>query len=189
MQSAVLQMALACMLLGTLSTAHAMTDIAAPLPIQQQFTQKLQAAGQGQMRFLGLRIYDARLWVGPGFEAQSFTNYPLALELTYHRNFTGKAIAERSVQEIARQRTVPPDLAQRWTDQLTQWLPDVKLGDRLTGIYIPSQGMQLWLGDKALSPINDTELAQRFFGIWLSPQTSEPRLREALLAEIGKASP
>lgn len=189
MKSAVLQMALACILLGALSAAYAMTDIAVPLPVQQQFAQKPLAAGQGQMRFLGLRIYDARLWVGPGFEAQSFANYPLALELTYHRNFTGKAIAQRSVQEIARQRTLPPDLAQRWTDELTQWLPDVKPGDRLTGLYTPHQGMQLWLGDKALNPINDMELAQRFFGIWLSPQTSEPRLREALLAEISKAAP
>lgn len=189
MKSAVHQMALACILLGALSAAHAMTDLAVPLPVQQQFAQKPLAAGQGQMRFLGLRIYDARLWVGPGFEAQSFANYPLALELTYHRNFTGKAIAERSVQEIARQRTLPPDLAQRWTDELTQWLPDVKPGDRLTGVYTPHQGMQLWLGDKALNPINDMELAQRFFGIWLSPQTSEPGLREALLAEISKAAP
>ena len=37
-------------------------------------------AGEGQMRFLGLRIYDARLWVTPGFDASRFGAHPLALE-------------------------------------------------------------------------------------------------------------
>ena len=59
-------------------------------------------AGEGQMRFFGLRIYDARLWVTPGFEASRFGAHPLALELTYHRAFTGAAIAQRSVEEMQR---------------------------------------------------------------------------------------
>jgi hypothetical protein len=34
-------------------------------------------------------------------------------------------------------------------------------------------------------PNPDPAFAERFFGIWLAPQTSEPALREALLAPLG----
>ena len=177
------------MVLGTSSTIMATTLPPLPQPVVEQFSPAPRLAGQGQMRFFGLRIYDARLWVGPNFEAQAFGNYPLALELTYHRAFTGKAIAERSIQEIERQRPLEPTLAQRWTTQLTEWLPDVKAGDSLTGVYTPGQGMRLWLGDKDLGQLDDPDLARDFFGIWLSPQTSEPNLRKSLLSDLGKGNP
>nr|WP_244983062.1 chalcone isomerase family protein [Comamonas aquatica] len=141
------------------------------------------------MRFLGLRIYGARLWVGPGFDAQTFGAFPLALELTYHRAFSAQAIAERSVQEIGRQRTLDTQQAARWTAALAQWLPDVQPGDRLTGLYLPGQGMRLWRGGQLLGQLSDADLAQHFFGIWLSPQTSEPRLRSALLAAVAESAP
>lgn len=146
-------------------------------------------AGQGQMRFLGLRIYDARLWVGPQFQAQAFADHPLALQLTYHRAFRAEAIAQRSVQEITRQTPLAPALAQRWQAQLAQSIPDVQPGDQLTGIYQPEQGLQLWSGAHMLATISDAALARAFVGIWLSPATSEPPLRKALLADLQAPPP
>lgn len=189
LKSSLLQLSLACLGLVASSTGFASTTAATPSAVVQQFAQPPRLAGHGQMRFLGLRIYDARLWVGPEFDANTFGNYPLVLELTYHRTFTGKAIAERSVQEIERQRALNPDLAQRWTAQLTQWLPDVKAGDKLTGVYLPGQGMRLWHGEQALGLIDEPDLARHFFGIWLSPKTSEPSLRSALLAGLKPSTP
>ncbi len=75
-----------------------------PSAAVQQAVLQPRLAGQGRMRLLGLRIYDALLWVGPEFDAQAFGQHRLALELIYHRAFTGKAIAQRSVQEMQRQR-------------------------------------------------------------------------------------
>lgn len=145
--------------------------------------------GQGQMRFLGLRIYDARLWAGPQFEATDFGAHPLVLELSYHRAFAGAAIAERSIDEIERQGELTPAQAQRWQKALAAVLPDVQPGERLTGLYQPGQGLRLWRGQQALGAIDDPELARRFFGIWLSPRTSEPGLRSALLARRPGAGP
>ena len=101
--------------------------------------------------------------------------------MTYHRAFSAQAIARRSVEEIDRQRPLEPEQAARWTAQLAQWLPDVQAGDRLTGLYLPGQGMRLWHGEQALATLADAELARHFFGIWLSPLTSDPGLRAALL--------
>ena len=188
LKAAVLQCAAASLIGVALTPVLSMAQTVPPVPVQS-VPQDLRLAGQGQMRFLGLRIYDARLWVGPGFEAQAFAAYPLALELTYHRAFRREAIAQRSVQEIQRRRTLSSEEAKRWTAALAQWLPDVQAGDTLTGVYLPGQGMQLWRGSQDLGVLPDAELARHFLGIWLSEQTSEPSLRKALLAGIAKDAP
>lgn len=145
--------------------------------------------GQGQMRFLGLRIYDARLWAEPQFDAANFDAHGLALELTYHRAFTGAAIAQRSIEEMERQGKLTPAQTGSWQATLAAVLPDVQPGVRLTGLYQPGQGMRLWRGNQSLGVIEDTELARRFFGIWLSPSTSAPDLRSALLARRPEGTP
>lgn len=146
-------------------------------------------AGEGRLRFFGLRIYDARLWVGRRFDADDFGAYPLALELTYHRAFAGADIAKRSVEEIEHQGGLTPGQTQRWRKELAGLMPDVMPGDRLTGLYQPGRGMTVWRGSRLLGSIEDAELAKRFFGIWLSPRTSEPDLRGALLARLAQARP
>lgn len=146
-------------------------------------------AGEGQMRFFGMLIYDARLWVGPRFEVSSFDAHSLALELTYHRAFTGMAIAQRSLEEINRQAPLSPTQAQYWQKILATLLPDVQPGDRLIGLHQPGKGMRLWRGTQVLGFVEDAELARRFFGIWLSSSTSEPRLRKALLGRHLGAKP
>ena len=54
------------------------------------------------MRFFGLEVYQARLWVSPGFAPERYGDKPLALALTYQRNFTAQAIAKRSIEEMRR---------------------------------------------------------------------------------------
>ena len=139
-------------------------------------------AGEGQLRFFGLRIYDARLWVSPGFEASRFGAHPLALELTYQRNFTAEAIAKRSIEEMRRVGSFTPQQAARWQQALAAALPDVKAGDRLLGLYQPGAGAVFKMGGRVVGEVPDAEFSRLFFGIWLSPQTSEPGLRQELIA-------
>lgn len=157
-----------------------------PLPAVEQALPMAKLVGEGQMRFLGVRVYEARLWAGPQFDAKAYEAHPLALELTYHRTFTGAAIAQRSIEEMQRQRRISGEQAERWRQALATLLPTVQPGDRLTGLFSPGQGMRLWYGTKELGEIPDTELARLFFGIWLSPNTSEPSLRSALLGQMAQ---
>lgn len=167
----------------------AAADASAPPTFLQQALPGATLLGQGQMRFLGLRIYDARLWAGPRFQVADFGAHALALELNYHRAFTGAAIAQRSIDEIERQGELTPGQAERWQQALAAVLPDVQPGECLTGLYEPGQGMRLWRDQQPLGAIDDAELAHRFFGIWLSPRTSEPGLRSALLGRRPGAGP
>lgn len=142
-------------------------------------------AGHGLLRFWGLEVYHASLWVWPGFRPEAFADHPFALELEYRRAFQAGAIAERSLQEMRRLAPLSEEQARRWQQALQQILPDVRLGDRIVGLHRPGQGARFEQGGRLLGEIVDPEFARLFFGIWLSPATSVPALREALLAGAG----
>lgn len=146
----------------------------------------LQRRGQGRLRFLGMNIYDATLRVAPGFVADSFAQHRLALELHYLRALKGRLIAERSLKEMqgvatASRQAISAGDAQRWLARMTEIFPDVKVGDRITGEHDPSAGARFFLNGQALGAINEPAFSALFFGIWLSPHSSEPALRQALL--------
>lgn len=171
-----------------LAWAQTPTPPSPPPPELQSALPQALLQGEGRLRFLGLRIYDARLWVQAGFDATRFAAGPVALELRYARSLQGRLIAERSLTEMA--RSGPLDEAQRsaWLAQMTALFPDVNAGDRITGVLTPKVGVAFYLNGRALGEVREPRFAERFMGIWLSPDTSEPALRTALLTG-GRVAP
>jgi hypothetical protein len=86
------------------------------------------------------------------------------------------------MDEMQGQRALSAAQKQTWAGVLQSLIPNVRNGERLTGIYTPDKGMQLLHQDRLLGEVADVELAQRFFGIWLAPETSQRQLRQQLLA-------
>lgn len=142
--------------------------------------------GQARLTVWGFDIYDARLWAPAPFNAASFAASALALELNYLRDFKAADIAERSLKEMRRSQPVSDGQAAQWKAELLRVIPDVRQGDRITGVHRPGQGASFWVNGRASGEVLDADFARRFFGIWLSPDTSEPRMREALLAGSGE---
>ncbi|MEO6017824.1 MAG: chalcone isomerase family protein [Polaromonas sp.] len=138
--------------------------------------------GKGRLTFWGFQVYDARLWALPGFSADKLNTQPFALELAYLRGFENKAVAERSISEMRRSATIGEEQANAWIAEMVRVLPNTKAGDRVTGVHRPGTGALFLLNGKPTGEIRDREFARLFFGIWLSPKTSEPKLRGALLA-------
>ena len=139
--------------------------------------------GTGRLNFLGLHVYDARLWVAAGFDAGAFDRVPLALELVYARKLSGTQIAERSLKEMQRVPGIAADQATAWLAEMNGAFPDVAANDRITGVLVPGEAARFFLNGNLRREVRDGEFARRFFGIWLAPQTSQPRLREALLGQ------
>ena len=153
---------------------------AAPAWLAQRWPQAA-LQGQGRMRFWGLQIYDALLWVQPGFDPARFDAYPFALELVYLRALDGGQIAERSLTEMRPLPGFDASRADPWLARMKQLFPDVKAQDRLAGLHLPGQGAQFVLNGQLRGEVADPLFARLFFGIWLAPQTSEPRLRQSLV--------
>ncbi len=137
--------------------------------------------GQATMRYLGFEIYEARLWTAPDFSPANFAAHRFALELRYARSLDGAAIAERSLAEMRRVGDFDDVVAQGWRELLGRALPDVKSGDRLTGVRAEGSTTRFYRNGKPTAVIDDPEFARLFFGIWLSPRTSEPALRRGLI--------
>jgi len=180
----------ACALLSVAGCLLGLRADARPLP--QELVVSLPAAslsGQATLRFFGLEIYDATLWVAPGFAEANYEHSPFALELTYLRDFKGADIAKRSIAEMRRQSPMTEAQETAWESRLRQLFPDVSTGDRITGVHQPFAGAVFWRNGHLIGEVRDPAFSRRFFGIWLSPQTSEPRLRRALLARARLPTP
>ncbi|MCB2027881.1 MAG: hypothetical protein KDH18_03840, partial [Rhodoferax sp.] len=72
-------------------------------------------SGSTRFTYWGFSVYDASLWVVPGFEAREFDQHRFALHLQYLRNFSNAAITERSVLEMARQSGATAQRRAVWT--------------------------------------------------------------------------
>ncbi|HNV58047.1 MAG TPA: chalcone isomerase family protein [Rhodoferax sp.] len=141
-----------------------------------------QWSGAARMRFFAFDVYDAALWVAPGFRASRYAQSALVLELSYLRSLKGQAIAERSIDEMRRSATLSAVQERNWLTAMRAAFPDVQTGDRITGVHQPTTGAQFWFNGQLRANVADPEFSRLFFGIWLAETTSEPRLRSALLA-------
>ncbi len=141
-------------------------------------------AGQAKMTVWGFEVYHATLWTSPGFWRAPTNSTCSRWNWQYLRDFAGS----RHCQAVHCRDAAPSPLATevqtRWEAQMRALFPDVKAGDRITGVNQPGVGAAFWHNGKALGDVRDVPFAQQFFGIWLSPQTSEPHLRQALLAQV-----
>ena len=144
-------------------------------------TEGLSVRGEGSMRWFGLKIYDAKLYTPESVTSQKLFASSFALELTYAREFMGNKIAQRSLEEIQKLRIGSPEQHQEWLNEMRRLFPNVKAGDRLRGVYHPTQGADFFFNGKPLGRIQNTEFSRAFFSIWLDPKTAEPGLRNALL--------
>ncbi|MGI4839266.1 MAG: chalcone isomerase family protein [Janthinobacterium lividum] len=136
--------------------------------------------GAGDFRKFGFLVYTARLYT-PADHLDDST--PFALELTYHRSIKGDALVDASINEIKRIQgsAVSAEQLQRWREQMQQSFVDVEEGSRLTGVFLPGQGAQFYVGDQLKSEIKDLTYAKAFFAIWLDPRSRDPDLRAQLL--------
>ncbi len=159
---------------------------ATPAPVEViQAVNGARSLGQSRLVVFGFNIYDAKLWAADGFSAVKYETEHFALELRYLRNFSGSMIAERSLKEMRRLGSISDEKAAQWLESMKKTFPDIKKGDQLLGIHRPDGSASFVLNGKPIGELKDKEFTRLFFGIWLNPKTSEPKMRGEL---IGAAS-
>jgi len=169
---------------GLLAATGVRAQSPAPTGVPPELSGDLPGArplGSATLRFFGLRVYDARLWVGGQPPGADWVASPFALELQYARSLKGEQIAERSLAEMRRQGEIGEPVAERWLGNMKQLFPDVNAGDRITGLNLPGTGARFFVNGRLRGEPREADFARMFFGIWLSPRTSEPAMREQLL--------
>jgi hypothetical protein len=166
---------LSALLVGAAQAQQLPPSAAALLP-------EARPVGQGTLRWFGLHVYDARLYVsGEGLRLDA----PFALALRYARDFEGTRIAESSADEMRRLGFGDEADQRRWREAMRALFPDVKRGDELTGVSLPGRGAVFFHNGRRVGTIDDAAFAAAFFAIWLDPRTRAADLRRELLGHAG----
>jgi hypothetical protein len=135
--------------------------------------------GIGTMRVLLMSAYDAALWTDAAhWSMQS----PFAISMTYHFACDASDIVDRAVDEMSHAN---PNLSAatlaHYRSLIAGLFPGVKSGDEMTALSTPDGTVKFFHDGQQTGQVRDASFAQAFFGIWLSPDTSEPDLRASLL--------
>jgi len=138
--------------------------------------------GKGNYTWFGLSLYEARLWADKkSFSAPNWQGSSIALELVYARRLYGERIAVASTDEIKKLGTGTPTQHEAWLSAMKKIFPDVDEGTQLTGVYAPGQPTRFFRDGTPIGEVSDPDFGVAFFGIWLHPKTSAPKLRAALI--------
>lgn len=163
---------------AVLGLAGAAWAMARPLELGRTIS-ATEPYGSGSLAWLVFTAYDATLWTDA---PQWSMNAPFALTLRYRMGFTSEELVERTIEEMAKVSPATPKGAlARYGAALKRAFPAVKDGDRITAMQVPGQATRFFHNGTPTADIADAGFADPFFGIWLSPRTSEPKLRAGLL--------
>ena len=138
----------------------------------------LQMVGQARLNVLFWPVYDSRLYSPDGRYAEGAR--PLRLEIQYLRDVEAQDLLEQTRKEWQRLGTGPAQ-QQQWLASLEQLWPDVSENDVLALVVDEQDRSTFLLNGKPLGTIDDPAFGGEFLAIWLSPETSRPELRLALL--------
>lgn len=162
------------------SETSAESSSAPPAPVLAHVGD-VRLAGEGRLTWFGFHVYDARLFVPPGFDAREPTAQRFVLELIYARRLSGRSIADTSRDELARLGFGSESDRERWHRAMQRIFPDVDKGHRIAGVHLPGRGARFYVDGRFAGAIEEAEFARGFFAIWLDARTRAPALRASLL--------
>ena len=135
--------------------------------------------GQGTLKKLFMKVYESQLWT----DARSWSmNSTFALSIRYAMNFSTKELVDRTFDEMKREGPVSAQDRQTYGAKLSQLYHDVHPGDVITAVFLPKKGAVFYYNGKEQGTLPNVAFAKRFFNIWLGPTSSEPELRDRLIA-------
>ena len=134
--------------------------------------------GTGKYAVLFITAYDAEVWTDA---PQWSMSAPFALTLRYHIGFSSDYLLNRTLREM---KGVDPKLSDadiaRYKKAMA-FFAAASSGDEMTMLYQPGEPVKFFKNGAPTGEVNEPGFAQDFFGVWLSPATSEPDLRKSLL--------
>lgn len=131
---------------------------------------------------LMLPVYDVSFWSDSGSSSKA----PYALSITYDMNFSPDELAERTGDEMKGVSNLPQETIAKYTELLRGIYPQVKDGDRITALQKDAGTTVFYHNGKQVGAVKDAQFAQPFFGIWLSPKSSEPQMQKQLTSSNEK---
>lgn len=138
------------------------------------------AIGQVVFRWLGVPLYEATLFT-PSRRAFDWST-PLALQLVYARDISGKALIDATLSELRRIEGRQADHREIGA-KLGRCFRDVRDGDSYVAIAGAPDRIGFWLNGTRVCEFRHAGAKQRILGIWLSDDSRSTRLARRLRGE------
>lgn len=139
---------------------------------------ELEKVGEARLKVMFWSVYDSRLYAEDGVYQQG--KRPLKLEIQYLRDIRAADLVKRTGEEWE-DLGVTHERQDEWMDKLLALWPDVNKNDILTLELDADNHATFYRNDERLGTIEDGDFGRNFIDIWLSPDTSRPDMRLALI--------
>lgn len=132
--------------------------------------------GSGTFRWYGLRLYDIE------YREAADACTPRILRITYARRIPADRLVKATLEQWREIGLNDDPKLRGWLRQASTIWPDIEPGDFLL-LRVDKNGASHFFGTEGyLGTIPDPAFGTAFIAIWLSPDTTEPKLRAQLLA-------
>lgn len=168
-------------LLATLASPLSVAGTEAPNAALEQ-APVLAKCGEAKLSVLFWDVYESTLYTPDGIYESGVR--PLRLEIRYLRDIKGIDLVKQTGKEWRDQGLEDPRHT-IWLGELLSLWPDVSKGDVITLDLDESGIARFSFNDDTLGSITDPDFGRDFAGIWLSPNTTRPELRAALIGREG----
>jgi hypothetical protein len=106
---------------------------------------------------------------------------PLLFKIKYLRDITQKDLIEKTIEQWKHLAINEKKYLHYITLLQTMW-PNIKTGDSLA-LLITENKSDFYFNDNFIGSISGEDFGKLFLAIWLSPNTSKPKLRKQLLGQ------
>lgn len=145
--------------------------------------ERLPLRGVSTYRYYGMKLFTAALYAPSAAQGAGgvLSDVPKRLVIRYHRKIGKQHLvkaAEHNLKGLPEAR-----LATLWEriDRLNSSYQDVDRDDEYALVYVPGRGTTLERNGQEVITVEGQDLAQDYFGIWLSARSINHRLTHELL--------
>lgn len=140
--------------------------------------QDLNEVGSARLKVLLWNIYESSLYTPTGrFQG---IEPGLALELEYRRNIPKKEFIKYAREEWQKQ-SLYNEKSEAWLASIDKLLPSVKKGDVIVLKVNNQKESEFYFNNRFIGKLGSENFTDQFLSIWLSKNTSYPKLRDKLV--------
>lgn len=143
----------------------------------------LQKCGDARLTVLFWDIYESSLFTPSGEYYPGIR--PMRLEIRYLRAIKAKDLVAQTAKEWQAQG-IEDNRHVHWLSVLADLWPNVNKNDVLALAIADNGSAEFIFNGELLGTIDDPDFGRDFAGIWLSPNTTRPQLRSALIGELSR---
>ena len=136
--------------------------------------------GEARFKYLFWKIYDSSLFTED--QTYSSINQALTLNIDYKRNIPKKRIVE-ATQGQWEKLNYEQNKIEKWSEKIDDIIPEISKNDQLA-FHKDDEGIgAFYYNNELIAKIEDKEFSEAFLSIWLSKNTSQPKLRRKLIGD------